>query len=257
MFNKKVISPEIIESRISKNNFFIRLINQLTLKIYYSFLKRKYKKNSDLRELDKEWESINYNRIALINLILKNYINPTYLEIGCASNSLFDSLPIKEKTGVDPLYGGNVRKTSDEFYALNKDNFDVIFIDGLHTYDQIVKDINNSLKVVNENGWIAIHDLLPLNWKEQHIPILHWDWTGDIWKVAFDLIKTKGLDFKIVSIDHGVGLIRVLKPKTKLNGISKELKNKKFNYYFDNFYKLPVLEWDQAVNWIEKSFKNV
>ena len=39
--------------------------------------------------------------------------------------------------------------------------FDIIFIDGLHEYDQVKKDIVNSLKFIDEKGFILIHDLLP------------------------------------------------------------------------------------------------
>ena len=36
--------------------------------------------------------------------------------------------------------------TSDTFFKNNKDKFDVIFLDGLHTYEQTIKDINNAIK---------------------------------------------------------------------------------------------------------------
>ena len=52
------------------------------------------------------------------------------------------------KIGVDPERGGNVRKTSDNFFKNNKKEFDVIFIDGLHIYEQCRKDVINSLKVL-------------------------------------------------------------------------------------------------------------
>ena len=61
------------------------------------------------------WKEINYNRIALINLLLKDFNNPSYLEIGCNKNKLFDSIYVEDKIGVDPIAGGNVRLTSDDF----------------------------------------------------------------------------------------------------------------------------------------------
>ena len=38
--------------------------------------------------------------------------------------------------------------SSDEFFLKNKDQFDIIFIDGLHVYEQVKRDIENSLIVL-------------------------------------------------------------------------------------------------------------
>ena len=62
-----------------------------------------------------------------------------YLEIGCDQNQLFSKIKIQNKVGVDPSSGGNVRKTSDEFFKDNKNKFDIVFIDGLHIYNQVKK----------------------------------------------------------------------------------------------------------------------
>jgi len=247
-----VLSPETFILGKFKDSFFRILLVKIFLKIKYSFLQKKYQKNSDKRILNVDWKSKNFNRIALVNFLLRKFQDPEYLEIGCASNSLFDSIPLLKKTGVDPNTGGNIRNTSDNFFKENKKKFDVIFIDGLHTYDQVRKDIINSINSINGKGWIALHDMLPRNWKEEHIPVLNELWSGDVWKVAFEIIETKGLDFKIISIDHGVGVIKVNDKKTKFKDLSNELKNKQYNFYFDNLKKLPIVEWNEAVDWISK-----
>ena len=75
----------------------------------------------------------------------KNY--RSYLEIGCYKNDLFNIVKCDLKIGVDPVSGGNYRMTSDEFFKKYSDlKFDVIFIDGLHEYDQCKKDCINSMK---------------------------------------------------------------------------------------------------------------
>ena len=51
--------------------------------------------------------------------------------------------------------------TSDDFFRINKNKFDVIFIDGLHEYQQAVNDIENSLGCLNENRVILLDDCLP------------------------------------------------------------------------------------------------
>ena len=56
----------------------------------------------------------------------------------------------------------HIQKLSDDAIAELKDqSFDFIYIDGLHTYDQIKKDIENYLPLVKKGGFIAGHDYHP------------------------------------------------------------------------------------------------
>jgi len=220
-------------------------------KLNYYFLRKKWQKHADQRTLNWNWKKINYNRVAVVNLLLKKFQDPAYLEIGCDNNCLFDSIPTLKKIGVDPLRGGNIKKTSDSFFNSNTYQFDVIFIDGLHTYQQVRKDIINSIKSIRQGGYILIHDMLPRDWIQQHIPILlDSGWTGDVWKVAFELIETKGIEFKILKIDQGVGVIKVINKNTLLKNSTSLLKSKQFSYYYDNLNKLPIIEWLDAQQWL-------
>lgn len=256
--NKRtIISLEIMAKKYTKQNMVNKVFQSLVVRPFISpvkkyFLRRKYQHHADSRVLDWDWGSINFNRIALVNLLLGRIKDPSYLEIGCASDSLFNSVPCLNKIGVDPVSGGNVRKTSDDFFALNKERFNVVFIDGLHTYEQVRKDVINSIKVINDGGWIAVHDMLPRTWKEHHIPIIaSGAWTGDVWKVAFELSKTDGIEFKILKIDHGVGVIKVLNRNTELKDFREELTFKEFDYYYENLTKLPIIEWGDAQDWLK------
>ena len=89
------------------------------------------------------------------------------------------------------------------------ENFDIVFIDGLHQCDQVAKDINNSLKCLNENGKILLDDIIPLNYDEQlKIPIKHRyengilktmvPWTGDVWKTMYHILSlySQHIDFQ-------------------------------------------------------------
>jgi hypothetical protein len=258
MIDKKTISPGNILSA-KRQNFLYRIAPRKLKKIYdkyeLMYLQNKYSYNADHREILWDWKSIQYNRIALVNLLLSKYENPKYLEIGCASNSLFNSVFACNKVGIDPANGGTMRKTSDEFFKKNRTNFDVVFVDGLHTYEQVRKDINNALRFLNLNkkhgSWICLHDMLPGNWKEQHVPILtKGAWTGDVWKVAFELGQTQGVEFKILKIDHGVGVIKVTKKNIKLKDLTETMTNKQFSYYFDSLKKLPITSWENAQKWL-------
>ena len=84
------------------------------------------------------------SRQAIVQKIIdyKNY--NSYLEIGTFHNELFNHINCDTKVGVDPVSGGTIRKTSDQFFKDNIQKFDCIFIDGLHYYSQVKKDIQNS-----------------------------------------------------------------------------------------------------------------
>jgi len=224
---------------------------QVLRPLYYKILLKKWAHHSDARRFDWDWRETNYNRIAAVNLLLSKVSEPSYLEIGCASNALFNSVPVLHKVGVDPVSGGTERKTSDDFFKSNTTQFDVIFIDGLHTYEQARRDVINSIKCLKENGWIALHDMLPRDWTEHHIPVVTRDvWCGDVWKVAFELSQTDGIDFKILKIDYGVGVFRVLKRDVVLKDLTGELRDKEFSYYYDNIKALPVVDWKDAQQWL-------
>jgi hypothetical protein len=219
--------------------------------LYYKLLVRKWSHHSDSRRFDWDWWATNYNRVAVVNLLLSKFTNPAYLEIGCASNALFNSVPALNKVGVDPVSGGTERKTSDEFFRQNKSKFDVVFIDGLHTYEQVRKDVINSIKCLKHNGWVAIHDMLPRDWTEQHIPVVTREvWSGDVWKVGFELSQTDGIDFKILKIDYGVGVFRMLKKDVVLKDLTHVLHDKQFSYYYDNIKALPIIDWESAQEWL-------
>jgi predicted O-methyltransferase YrrM len=96
------------------------------------------------------------SRLDLINLAISKVNADSYLEIGCFKDKIFSKIHVAHKIGVDPERGGNCRMTSDEFFKKNTDKFDVVFIDGLHHYDQVSRDFENSLKSLNSNGIIRL-----------------------------------------------------------------------------------------------------
>jgi len=156
-----------MEERENKFRFFVRQIIRFFLppilipkninKIYNYF-----KKGEDKIK----YENSFYKRHAFVNKSLRKFDNPNYLEIGVASNDLFNSIPLKlsNKYGVDPEIGGNFRMTSDKFFLKYPNiKFHTIFIDGLHYYEQVQKDAINSIKSLYKNGTIFFHDMLPKN----------------------------------------------------------------------------------------------
>ena len=169
-----------------------------------------------------------------------------YLEIGCFHNELFDSIKCEKKVGVDPYSGGTIRKTSDNFFLTNKENFDLIFIDGLHRYHQVRQDILNSLKVLNHDGVIMLHDCLPNNVYDQSVPRCKYVWNGDVWKAIVEFRTLEHADTYTCYADLGIGVILKRKNRSKLVLQKKNFSKLKFSDYYNNFKEfMNVVEFDE------------
>ena len=175
-----------------------------------------------------------YHRWDLIEYLIKKNNYSDYLEIGCDQDQLFSRVKIKNKKGVDPENGGNVRKTSDDFFRDNKDKFDIVFIDGLHTYEQSKKDILNSVDCLKENGIILVHDCMPDSMSKQAVPRYRMSWNGDVWKAIIDLRQNENLEIYTCEIDQGIGIIKKSKNLSVLK-IKKDIKDLKFEDYYNNY----------------------
>jgi hypothetical protein len=159
-------------------------------------------------------------RDEIINSLIKKNNYKSYLEIGIGDGENFKKIECDYKTNVDPFFDtlsgqGTLlpinRITSDEYFANTTEMFDIIFIDGLHTFEQTLKDINNSLKHLNSKGVIIGHDMLPpTEWHQRDISDFEGgQWTGTCWKaVAFLRTNNPDLTITTVDTDWGVSLIR-------------------------------------------------
>ena len=211
---------------------------------YYFFVERFNKKlKIDFPENIKRWDLIQ-------NIIdKKKYDN--YLEIGCDKDQSFSKIKVKNKIGVDPVSGGNIRSTSDQFFSSNTSKFDIIFIDGLHHYEQVIKDVNNSLKILNDNGFILLHDCLPRSIAHQAIPRYRGSWNGDVWKALVELRTRSDLDTYTCQIDFGVGIVQKKKNTEILSIEKKNFKLLKFSDYYYNFNSfMRVIDYKKALELI-------
>lgn len=140
-----------------------------------------------------------------INQLLDFTLGKNYLEIGTNYGFTFESVNAQNKLGVDPQKkyflnksGHHIKATSDDFFKHNKNKFDLIFIDGLHEYKQVIRDIINSLNALNNMGIILIDDVYPLDlniaskpWgalstqEKKAISKGQFSWQGDVYKAIF------------------------------------------------------------------------
>jgi SAM-dependent methyltransferase len=142
--------------------------------------------------------------------------------------------------------------TSDAFFAgYRGERFDVVFIDGLHLYRQVRRDLEGALRVLEPGGWIAIHDMLPRDWFEEHVPQIRTrGWTGDGWKVAFELLASPDVDFRLLALDHGIVVVHPLKADARIPDLGDALASERFGYLHRHFARLPVVGYHEAADWI-------
>lgn len=176
----------------------------------------------------------NFFRWNLIDYLNKKNNYTSYLEIGCDKDQLFSKINIENKYGVDPSSGGNIRKTSDDFFLENKINFDLVFIDGLHEYKQAKNDIINSLKFLNKDGIILVHDCMPDSMSKQAVPRYRMSWNGDVWKAIVDLRRNKNIEIFTCEIDQGIAIIQN-KMNTNPLRLDLQIKQLKFKDYYQNY----------------------
>ena len=156
-------------------------------------------------------------RWDIINRLIKQYGMTRYLEIGTQKDDCLSRVECEFKVGVDPspLWHSITSSdefykiTSDDFFAINMGEFDIVFIDGLHHADQAFKDINNALRIINHEGAVVVHDCNPILEESQIIPEpVVANWNGDVWKAWVRMREYDLLSMHVVNTDHGVGVIQ-------------------------------------------------
>lgn len=193
-------------------------------------------------------------RTEVINYLVSLFDHPTtYLEIGIRNpNDNFNSINATVKYGVDPgiEYEPNpvdFKMTSDDFFQQlaankilsNEIKFDVIFIDGLHTAEQVNLDIANALRFINDDGFVVLHDCNPpTEWhaREKYDYTMSpagGYWNGTTWKAFLKSRFDKSIYSCCVDTDWGIG---ILSKKRNLGDAIEPV---------NQFYEFSVLESDR------------
>tara|TARA_S200000501_G_C20786748_1_gene727552 strand:+ start:470 stop:1177 length:708 start_codon:yes stop_codon:yes gene_type:complete len=213
---------------MSENHSFFQMIIFKFKKFFYLFYGEKFFKKKRYN-----W-GLYPQRYQIIQELINLNKYDSYLEIGCDKNQSFSTVSIKDKVGVDPSEGGTHKMTSDDFFSKNKKKFDIIFIDGLHEYNQVMKDIFNSLNCLSPHGIILLHDCLPRNIWNQITPRINSDWNGDTWKSIVHCRTLDHIDTYTIVADRGIGLIFPRHNRSKLFfDKKKNLKLLKYREYYE------------------------
>ncbi len=186
-------------------------------------------------------------RTYIINKIIRDNNLNSYLEIGVSNPyTNFLNIVCGKKVSVDPCIECEYftreaieefkpfityEMTSDDFFAQNAESFDLVFIDGDHSYEQSLKDLNNALKVVPVGGFVVLHDACPLNFESTQIENFKnkLPYNGEVWKTVVSAIRDSNGALKIgtFTYDWGVCVIK------KLSENVPEISVQKLNYEKD------------------------
>lgn len=206
------------------------------------------------------------DRVEIIRTIASFKKAKTYLEIGVNDGFTFLKIPVWKKIGVDPSFRlrkrtilknlvKNPSNLTNHYYKLTSDDFfcskadrlfkikiDVAFIDGLHTFEQSLKDAENTLAYLDEKGVIIMHDCCPPNeasaYPAQSLDQVKnakpkgWtgDWCGDVWKtIPYLRALHKDLNIFVLNCDYGVGIITKGLPEKKLEISRQQVMNMSYS----------------------------
>ncbi|HXR36957.1 MAG TPA: class I SAM-dependent methyltransferase [Candidatus Binataceae bacterium] len=134
-----------------------------------------------------------------------------YLEIGVAEGNTFRDVEIAERTAVDPHFRFDTNELANEFTRFVKDTsdgffaaeplsppYDIVYIDGLHTFEQVVRDISNTLLRTHRRSVVVLDDTVPSDvysalWDQESANRYRtaalggttYAWHGDVYKAVF------------------------------------------------------------------------
>lgn len=175
-------------------------------------------------------------RPAAVRRLLSLYDQPRYLEVGVCTGSTFDKVHAPVKVAVDPEFRfdheaaeratpGTVyhQVTSDEYFGSivgEDETFDVIFLDGLHTFEQTLRDLTNSLHHLQPRGVILIDDVSPPTYLaslpdrenffevRRRLGLTDQAWMGDVYRLVY-FIETfyQHLSYRTISNNHGQAVV--------------------------------------------------
>ncbi len=177
---------------------------------------------------------------AVLHAVHGKYRPATYLEIGVAQGRSLALVGKQTRAiGIDPdtAEQGRMmfispencpmlfRTTSDDFFEradlpalLEADTIEMAFLDGLHLFEQTLRDFINVERFSDPETMIFIHDGLPVNRLVAERDRKTAFWVGDVWKII-PCLKEVRPDLEIITFPvqpSGLTLIRGLDPKSRI-----------------------------------------
>lgn len=160
-------------------------------------------------------------RWDLLNRIADQIGARWYLEIGVQAGHAFSRIEVENKVGVDPdpRSAATVHLPSDSYFdrldsgrdSIGIDGsaplFDLVFVDGLHHREQVVRDVLNAQRYLAPGGVIVMHDCDPPTRAAGGREMCSGVWCGDVWRGWIDLRQMLQREMFVVDTDLGLGVI--------------------------------------------------
>lgn len=182
-----------------------------------------------------------------------------YLEIGVERGINFFQTSAPVKIAVDPRFKIPHRPANTDsvyFYELPSDDFfrsehlpqlkkhgiDVALVDGLHTYEQSLRDMLNCVEYLNDDGIIIVHDCYPKNeaasLPDMQAAIKHSSfdgaWNGDVYRAILWLrCNREDLQVYTLDVDHGLGIIKKGSAETMLDYDDKTIEELSYESFLE------------------------
>lgn len=189
-----------------------------------------------------------YNELRQIIEVIKP---KSFLEIGIDRGLNLEAVDCPYKVGIDPnpSISSNFKHkvyigASDDIFLnsnfkKNEDGFDLIFVDGLHEFKQVVRDAKNSLNFLNSGGVIVCHDVYPFDFLDRYKGLTDKEcpgpglaWTGDVWKLIF-YVRFCMLNLDFYTISKFPGYLCLMR-----NIVSREKSDEEFDLNFIDTFSL-------------------
>jgi hypothetical protein len=200
------------------------------------------------------------DRSEVIQYLINKKKYKRYLEIGVFNGEVFFKIKAPHKYAVDPVFrfvretkykmmfknvsNANAKyftKTSDDFFKndspklFSKRKIDICFIDGMHEFDFVLRDTLNTLKYLDDNGVIILHDCNPLT-ADAEVSYAEWEkrgfaaeWNGDVWKIIVYLRSlVDDINVFTLDTDQGLGIITKGLGQVKLNFTEEQIRQMTF-----------------------------
>ena len=193
----------------------------------------------------------NYLEIGVFNGVVFFRVKSSF-KIAVDPEFAFDTARKVGKTIINPinLFNRYFEKTSDDFFlndaprVFAKKKIQLALVDGMHEYAFALRDVENTLQYLADDGVIIMHDCNPQT-KEQAGTFDEWrrkgsgDWNGDVWKAVLHLRSTRDdICVFVLDCDYGLGIVTKGKPESKLSYTASVIEA----FTFEDF-KIHRQEW--------------
>lgn len=170
-------------------------------------------------------------RNEVVQACLDQFERPSYLEIGVWKGKTFFRVSAAQKVAVDPKFAFDVEAaraqhsgseffevTSDDYFGLHNHQrkFHVVYLDGLHTLEQTLRDLINAICLLEDDGIIVIDDVYPPTYQASLANLAHShviknaagsndkSWMGDVYRLVFFIESfCQQFDYAMTSDNHG------------------------------------------------------